>query len=69
MPPDRLHPDEVDARLGWPAGQAQKLARKKKLPHYKLPDGSLMFSWQEVAALIEHVPACGDAGKAVTSAR
>jgi hypothetical protein len=41
MPTDLLYPDEIDARLNWPVGRAARLARRRTLPHYVLPDGSV----------------------------
>ena len=55
MPPDLIPPEDVDTRLGWTPGQASRLARKQKLPHYVLPDGDIRFAWAELAALIRHV--------------
>lgn len=49
-----LRPDEVDSRLNWRAGRAERLAKQGKLPHDVLPDGAIRFVWTEVAALISH---------------
>lgn len=55
MPPDLLYPEDVDARLNWPAGRTARLARRGKLPHYVLPDGSIRLSWGEIAPLVRRV--------------
>jgi hypothetical protein len=57
MPADLLYPDDIDARLNWPPGRASNLARRGKLPHYILPDGSIRIRWDEVTPLVRHVPA------------
>jgi hypothetical protein len=46
---------EIDAHLQWPLGRSERLARNGKLPHFKLPDGSIRFDLAEVSALIRHV--------------
>jgi hypothetical protein len=51
-----LYPDDIDKRLNWPPGTAARLARGRRLPHYRLPDGSIRFCWQEIAQLVERVP-------------
>ncbi|HJZ58653.1 MAG TPA: hypothetical protein VKE74_27170 [Gemmataceae bacterium] len=55
MPTDLLFPEEIDVRLGWPPGTAQRLARRQKLPHYVLPDGALRLRWDEVVPLVVSV--------------
>ena len=42
-----LYPEEIDKRLNWPPGRAERLARRKKLPHVLLPDGAVRFRWEE----------------------
>jgi hypothetical protein len=54
-----LNSHEVDHRLGWTLGRAERLARKRQLPHYVLPDGSIRFLWEDVEPLIVAV-AVGD---------
>jgi hypothetical protein len=51
-----LYAEDIDRRLNWPLGTATRLARRHRLPHYSLPDGSLRFRWEEVQALVRHVP-------------
>jgi hypothetical protein len=51
-----VYPEDIDKRLNWPLGTAKRLARKKQLPHYVLPDGSIRFRWEEVEPLVLHVP-------------
>lgn len=47
--------NEVDRRLKWPVGRADRLARRGRLPHIRLPDGSLRFEWPAIEQLIVHV--------------
>ncbi len=54
-----LYPDEVDRRLNWPVGRAERLARQRRLPYVLLPDGSIRFRWEEVEGLLLDVPAVG----------
>jgi len=49
---DLLYGEEIDQRLNWPLGRAERLARRKKLPHYVLPDGSVRFCWADIEPLI-----------------
>jgi hypothetical protein len=49
--------EEIDKKLGWSLGRAERLARQRRLPHVLLPDGSVRFSWQEIEALFIHVSA------------
>jgi hypothetical protein len=51
-----VYPDDIDRRLNWPLGTAARLARRKKLPHYILPDGSIRLKWEEIETLVRHVP-------------
>ena len=51
------YPEQIDNLLNWPLGTAARLARRGKLPHYRLPDGSIRFDRDEIAALIVHVAA------------
>jgi len=51
-----LYPTDVDQRLNWPLGKAEKLARQRRLPYVLLPDGSLRFTWEEIQPLIVYVP-------------
>lgn len=43
---------EVDRRLAWPIGHAEKLAKRRKLPHLVLPDGAIRFRWNDIEQLI-----------------
>jgi hypothetical protein len=52
-----LNAGEIDRRLRWPAGTALRLARRRRLPHVVLPDGSIRFEWAEVGPLVVRVPA------------
>ncbi len=55
-----LYPEDVDCRLNWPLGRAERLARRKCLPHVVLPDGSIRFCWSEIEPLLRHVAATTD---------
>jgi hypothetical protein len=50
------YPEDIDRLLNWPLGTALRLARRKRLPHYRLPDDSIRFLKEEVAALVRRVP-------------
>lgn len=50
-----IYPEEIDKRFNWPLGRAQRLARRRRLPHVLLPDGSVRFEWEEVEKLVERV--------------
>lgn len=52
-----LYPEDVDRRLNWPLGRAERLARRRRLPHVLLPDGAVRFRWEEIEPLIRVVPA------------
>ena len=57
---DLLYGEEIDRRLNWPLGRAERLARRKKLPHYVLPDGSVRFRWADIEPLIVSIDTTGD---------
>jgi hypothetical protein len=48
---------EIDKLYRWPLGRAERLARRKKLPHSVLPDGAIRFDPVKVAALVKEVDA------------
>jgi hypothetical protein len=50
-------PEEVDRRLNWRPGKAERLARQRRLPFLLMPDGSIQFEWRELEALIVRVSA------------
>ena len=52
-----LYPDDLDKRLSWKLGKAERLAKQRRLPHLLLPDGSIRFDWSEIEPLIVRVPA------------
>lgn len=54
-----LYGEDIDRRLNWPLGRAERLARRGKLPHVILPDGQVRFEWPYVAALLVRI---GDDG-------
>jgi hypothetical protein len=51
-----LYPEDVDQRLSWPLGRAERLARQRRLPYVLLPDGSIRFTWAEIERLILRIP-------------
>lgn len=61
-------PDEVDRRVSWKPGRAERMARQRRLPHVLLPDGSVRFDWSEIEPLIVRVPAADQGKVAVTGA-
>jgi hypothetical protein len=52
-----IYPEDLDRRLGWKPGRAERLARQRRLPYVLLPDGSIRFDWDEIAQLIVHIQA------------
>lgn len=52
-----IFPEDVDRRLGWKPGHAERLARQRRLPYVLLPDGSIRFDWAEIEPLIVRVRA------------
>jgi len=52
-----LLPEEIDQRLNWPPGRAERLARRKKLPHVVLPDGAIRFEWEQIEPTLTRVAA------------
>ncbi len=55
-----LYPEDIDRRLNWPLGRAERLARRRRLPHVRLPDGSIRFEWDPIERLLDYVPAKGE---------
>ena len=51
---------EIDKKLGWKPGRAERLARRRQLPHIVLPDGSIRFDWRELERLIVRIPAVAE---------
>ena len=51
-----LYGEEIDKRLAWPLGKAERLARRGRLPHLRLPDGSIRFRWEDIEPLIVFIP-------------
>lgn len=54
---EMIGPGEVDRRLGWGSGQAKRLARRRMLPCYVIPDGSFRFVWTEIEPLLKRIEA------------
>ena len=52
-----LYPEEIDQRLNWPLGRAERLARQRRLPYVLLPDGSIRLRWEEIEPLVLEVRA------------
>lgn len=52
-----VYPEDVDRRLNWKPGRAERLAKQRRLPHYVLPDGSIRFVWDEIERLTVQIPA------------
>jgi hypothetical protein len=52
-----LTPEQVDNRLSWPPGRAERLARQRRLPFILLPDGRVRFCWEQIERYVTHVPA------------
>jgi hypothetical protein len=52
-----VYPEQIDQWLDWPLGTAARLVRRRRLPHYVLPDGSIRLCPKEVEALVLRVPA------------
>jgi hypothetical protein len=50
-----LYGEEIDQRLNWPLGRAERLARQRRLPHVLLPDGSVRFRWEKIERLIQPI--------------
>ncbi len=59
--PTLLYPEEIDQKLNWPLGRAERLAKQRRLPYILLPDGSLRFDWDEIERLILRVPSTQEA--------
>jgi hypothetical protein len=51
-----LYPEDIDNRLNWPLGTAARLARRRQLPYYLLPDGSIRLCWEEVQPFVRRMP-------------
>jgi len=52
MSQNLLTPAEVDAILRYPFGKSKRLARKGRLPHILLPDGSIRFARRDIEAFL-----------------
>jgi len=59
-----LYPEDVDRRLNWPIGRAARMAKRKRLPHLVLPDGSVRFEWPKIESLLRQVSAADRRGVA-----
>lgn len=47
-----LRPDELDALLRYSPGKSERLARRGKIAHIRLPDGSIRFDEAAIESLI-----------------
>src|SRR5262249_28558590 len=45
----------VGRARNWTRGKAERLARRRRLPHYVLPNGEIRFRLAEVLPLVRHV--------------
>jgi hypothetical protein len=54
--PEFLYPEDIDRHLNWPLGTAARLARRQRLPHYRMPDEPIRFRLDEVTDLVRRVP-------------
>ena len=50
-----LYPEDIDEKLNWSLGRAARLAKKKRLPHILLPDGSIRFEWKSIEKLLRYI--------------
>jgi hypothetical protein len=50
-----IDPEDIDRHFNWTVGTATRLARRGRLPHYVLPDGSIRFKLEEVEAMVKRV--------------
>jgi hypothetical protein len=50
-----LTPRDVDKRLAWPLGRAECLARRGKLTHVLLPDGTIRFRADAVDGFVRDI--------------
>lgn len=57
MSPHLEYPETIDKLFGWHPGTAARMARRRRLPHYRLPDDSIRLCLEEVTALVRRVPA------------
>jgi hypothetical protein len=62
-----LYPDDVDRRLSWPLGKAERLGRQRRFPYVLLPDGSIRFRWSQIEPLVIDIPP-GAGGEVVQDA-
>jgi hypothetical protein len=57
-----IYPEELDRRMSWKTGRAERLAHQCRLPYVLFPDGSIRFDWYEIEPLIVRVQAAISAG-------
>ena len=57
-----LYPEEIDQRLNWPLGRAERLARQRRLPYVLLPDGSIRLRWEDIEPLLIEIRAAATQG-------
>ena len=57
---DLLYGEEIDKKLNWPLGRAERLARRGRLPHVVLPDGAIRLRWSDIEPLIVRVDSTSD---------
>ena len=54
MPTKLLTPEETDDLLRYPPGKAERLARRGKLPHIRLPDDAIRFKASDIESLMRN---------------
>ncbi len=59
-----LYPEDVDRRLSWPLGRAERLAQQRRLPYVLLPDGSIRIRWEDIESLVMTVPSTASTSEA-----
>ena len=57
-----LYGADIDRRISWPVGRAERMARRGELPHVLLPDGSIRFRWRDIEPLLKEITHRGDTG-------
>jgi len=49
-------PEQLDDLLDWSPGTCARLARRGRLPHYRLPGGEIRLNVDEVLEMVRRVP-------------
>jgi hypothetical protein len=56
---------DVDLIFRWPRGRAERMARRGRLTHFLLPDGSIRFDQEEIKGLVQRVESGVDGQKSI----